>query len=128
MAKSDVRRYFEMAAEAAMSVKDNRTFFLGAVARRNDGVMVISRNGSTPYPNRSGHAETRLCKKLDPGTTVYVVRVRVIDGGYGMARPCVNCQKCMLSRHVKQVYYSINPDQFGIWDIKTDSDRVYSLN
>ncbi len=127
MARSDVIRYFEMAAKLALSPHDSRNFLLAAIAHRGDGTLVKSRNGSTSNPNRCGHAEFRLTKKLDPGTTVYVVRLRLLDKAYAMARPCVNCQKALLSRHVERVFYSINENQYGIWDVKKDTDKIYNL-
>lgn len=108
--------HFEMIAKLAASRQDERSFLLGAVGIRKDGVMVQATNGPSRLPCRLAHAEARLCRKLTPGSIVYVVRVRLADGKFGMARPCLSCQKILKSRGIKKVYYSINSTEYGVME------------
>lgn len=105
-----------MIAKLASSKEDERSFLLGAVGIRKDGVMVQATNGPSRLPCRQAHAEARLCRKLTPGSIVYVVRVRLADGKFGMARPCHSCQKILKSKGIKKVYYSINSFEYGVME------------
>jgi tRNA(Arg) A34 adenosine deaminase TadA len=106
--------YFEIAGKTAMSKNDSRSFILGAIAIRKDGVMVKALNSPTEMPNRQIHAEYRVSKKIDCGATIYVARIRLVDNKFGMARPCHNCMKILASKRVKKIYYTIDHDEFGI--------------
>ncbi len=99
--------YFDIALQAAASKDDNRNFRIGAVAIRSDGVVVKSSNGPTPEPCRHSHAEAKLCRKIDYGAIVYVIRLRR-DGTIGMSKPCPDCEKILRTRKVKKVYYTTN--------------------
>jgi len=107
--------YFEIAASMARSKEDGRSFLLGAIGIRSDGVMVKALNSISEVPNRRCHAEYRLASRLDYGATIYVARVKLIDQTFGMSKPCKNCQKMLASRKVKKVYYTISQNEYGIW-------------
>jgi cytidine deaminase len=108
-----VDRFFNLAREKALAGDTIRKYRLGAVGVRSDGATVTSRNLSTRVPEPKAHAESRLVKKLDCGSTVFVVRV-LSDESLTMARPCAHCQKAMRGRGVKKCYYSINDNEFGV--------------
>jgi cytidine deaminase len=103
----------ELAAEVADRFADvKRKAFVGAVAIRQDGVLVSSRNLSTIMPSMrvpSIHAERRVLKKAGIGAIVYVARVKR-DGTLALARPCPTCRAMLRSRRIKLVYYTIGPD------------------
>lgn len=105
--------YFEIAAKTAESKIDQRHFLLGAVAIRADGAIVKSLNRPCQNRNRLAHAEKLITRKLDYGSTVYVARVRLDNGTFGMARPCPDCLKAMISMNVKKIYYTISSIEFG---------------
>jgi len=108
--------YLEMAGRLAQSKDDGRSFLLGAVGIRGlDGVMVSAINSITERPDRKIHAEYRLCKKLTPRSIIYIARFKLDNTGFGMAKPCKNCQKVIRSRGVLRVYYTIDNETFGIW-------------
>jgi deoxycytidylate deaminase len=107
--------YFEMAGRMAISKQDRRTYLLGAIGVRGDGTMVRSMNSPSPIPNREIHAEYKLCRKLDHGATVYIARIRVGDGAFVNAKPCLACRKVLRSRRVKKVYYTIGENEYGIY-------------
>jgi tRNA(Arg) A34 adenosine deaminase TadA len=125
--KSKIFNYLEIAAMTAKSKEDKRSYLLGAVGIRNDGALVKALNSPTESPNRQCHSEYRLAKKLDRGATVYVARVRIDNGAFGMARPCPSCQKILTSRGVLKVYYSIDKNTYGVWSVKDNTDKTFNF-
>lgn len=99
---------------------DNRTFLLGSVGVRNDGVLVSARNIAAPDCAPNHHAETRLARKLTPGSTVWVSRVARRDGKWALARPCPGCERRLRAAGVLRVVYTIAPDEWGVIDLKGD--------
>ena len=125
-----IENYFKLAAECAISENDinkTRHFRLGCVGIRSDGAIVKSNNSSSISPNRTIHAEYKLCRKMDKGGEIFVCRVKYNGGFYGMARPCIACQKLIISKNISKVYYTINDMQYGIYFPKLDLDKVYNL-
>lgn len=105
---------FKKAGEVACSKEDARTFWLGALGIRSDGATVVAKNGPAPDRTRKVHAEYRLQRMLDVGSTVYVARIKP-SGGFGKAAPCQACRKALKHRGVKKVYYTISNNEYGIW-------------
>ena len=60
----------------------------------------------------NSQSEARLCRKLDKGATVYLVRLTK-DGVWNQSKPCPLCIKTMRRARVKKVYYATGPNQ---WD------------
>ena len=58
------------AANIARKRKDQRSFLVGAIGKRSDGVLVCAYNGAAQDKCATIHAEVRLCSKLDVGATV----------------------------------------------------------
>lgn len=113
--RNKIFNYFEIAAKTASSKNNERAFILGAIGLRgSDKVLVKSLNAPTTMPDRTAHAEARLCKKLDYNSTVYVARVRLCDGTPAIARPCQSCMKTLISKKVKRVYYTISEKEYGV--------------
>lgn len=103
-----------MACRAAKEGRDlRRQFFLGAIGLRNDGVMVESCNVSAQLQAPTHHAETRLARKLTPGSTVWVARVSKLTGGWALAKPCPNCERRLRLAGVDRVVYTIGDDEYG---------------
>lgn len=92
---------------------DGRTYRLACTGQRADGTLVYARNGHAVYPTPGGHAEARLCRKLDLGSRVCVARVRR-DGLIGMAMPCRSCATRMRARGVIECCYTISDTEYGI--------------
>ncbi len=116
-----MHKLIKLAAEIAIPTKDNdqRHYWLGAVGKRSDGVIVSARNGSVVISNSSiattfpqAHAEYRCIKKMDSGGIVYVARV-LRNGQLGLSKPCKDCEGSMRARGIKKVCYSINDDEYG---------------
>lgn len=116
------KKMLAMAAESSARMLDkridNRTFLLGAVGVRNDGVIVESRNIAAFDAEPKAHAEMRLTRKLTPGSTVWVARTSRKNGSWAMARPCPDCERRMRGIGVVRVVYTIGPDEWGILDLK----------
>lgn len=106
--------YLNIAAKVAKG-GERRNFFLGAVGVRSDGAMVYSFNSPTQFPCKAAHAEHRLAKKLDAGSTVYVARVS--NGQFAMSRPCASCMTILRNKRVRRIYYTIAPDEFGVINV-----------
>lgn len=115
---SSDKKMLAMAARAAMLGQfrphERRQFILGAVGVRNDGVLVESRNIASPIPAPEHHAETRLARKLTPGSEVWVARVSKRTGGWAMAKPCPNCERRLRLAGVERVVYTIGDDEWGV--------------
>lgn len=109
--------FFEMAGKLTSSKEDNRRYLIGAVAIRKDGALVSAVNSCSQIPDRHVHAEYRLALKMDQGSTVYVARVRLLNGEFAMARPCFECRKILTGKRVKRVYYTISNNEYGVLDI-----------
>lgn len=105
-----------LAAGVAISKDDRRTFRLGAIGMRSDGVLVSALNGPTKIPCPGGHAEARLSLKLTFGATVWVARV-IADGKLALARPCKTCMCRLRSKRVSRIVYTISDDEYGVIDI-----------
>lgn len=125
--------YLKMAAKIAVPTDENdpRSFWLGAIGIRSDGVMVSSKNGAVFYTSSSKrkiipgtHAEVRCVYKCDKGSTIYVARVARGTRQLAMSRPCRTCQSVLKSKKVAKVYYTINNHQYGIWYPDRDTDFV----
>ena len=108
-----VNKYFQIAQQIASKKDDRRQYRLGAVGVRSDGAMVMATNVPCQHPQRHAHAEARLTRKLDHGSSVFVVRV-LKDGTMANARPCDNCQKAMRGRGVKNCFYTISNLEYGV--------------
>lgn len=109
--------YFEVARKLAAERKGNKSFLLAAIGHRADGAWVSATNSISQVPDRHLHAEKRVVKKLDQGATVYVARIRLLDGEFAMARPCPDCYKALQSRKVKRVFYTIDAKSYGVIDL-----------
>lgn len=112
--------YLHAAGVAAnRQASDPRCHCLGAVAIRNDGAVVRSRNGFGRNRIPSVHAESRILRKLDVGSIVFVARVRR-TGFYGLARPCSSCLLGLFMKGVKEVYYTTDTQgEYGCIDLET---------
>lgn len=114
MGTRECYRYFEIAKDSAICKEkiDYRNFMIGAVGIRADGAIVRARNSADRAYCPTGHAEAKLVKKLDKGAVVFVCRVRK-SGEFGLAKPCKSCETILRNKGIKEVYYSINDDEFG---------------
>lgn len=117
--------FFEMAARAATSKNDRRAFFIGAIGIRSDGTVVKAFNSPAENRNRCIHAEYRLSKKLDYDADVYIARVRMDDYEFGMARPCISCQKTLRTKKVRRIYYTIDKNRYGMINFNDNLEKIY---
>ena len=114
---------------------DPRSFWLGCIGLREDGVLVAAKNGSVAFTTTvenyqlvpSSHAEGRVLRKLGKNGTIYVARVSKKDRTLAMARPCGMCQVRLKAFNVKRVYYTINSEQYGVWMPDSDTDRIHKV-
>ena len=109
---SYVRRMLKVAAQISRLKKDDRQYFLGAVAERSDGTYVFSYNGCPPELCPQHHCEFRLTRKLDRGAAVYLSRTTA-NGEWANSSPCRGCRTAMKSVKVKKVYYTVGPQEYA---------------
>jgi tRNA(Arg) A34 adenosine deaminase TadA len=115
----------KIAGKIAVPQCDNdlRTFWLGAVAVRQDQVVVKSKNGSarpdmkenagfTPAPD--AHAEARVLNKAGKNATICVARISRLTGQYAMSRPCCYCMAKMKAYKVRTCYYTVDSKSYGV--------------
>lgn len=122
--------YFNMAAKIA-NFEDDRTFTLGAIGIRTDGVLVNARNGnsfSTKFPifrrDVKSHAEGRILRKLDSGSIIYITRIKN-DNSFGLSKPCSGCSCLIKAKKIEKVYYTIDDDTFGLWLPRQNKNYIY---
>ncbi len=111
------KRMLSLAASVASEGnlrQDNRSFLLGAVGMRNDGVLVSARNIAATDVTPDAHAEARVVKKITCDSTVWVARVGKGTGCWALARPCIKCQRRMKTAGVRKVVYTIGPNEWGV--------------
>lgn len=101
-------KYLELAAQVSRLKDDDRTYFLGAVGIRKDGVIVCAANGNPKEPEPEHHAEARLLRKLGKCGIVFVART-LADGTWAMARPCVHCRIRLYNFETQRIYYTVRP-------------------
>lgn len=106
----------QVAQQSNINVPQRRKAVMGAVGLRNDGTLVTSSNGPSPFPGESHHAEARVVRKLDRGSEVWVARVKR-DGTWGMAKPCPSCERRLRSSRVTRVVYTIDADNYGVMEL-----------
>lgn len=111
----DPWRYLKLAAEVANLKDDQRSFRLGAVGIRSDGVLVAAYNGPSFQKTAALHAEARLTRKMDYHGVVYVARTKA--EGLGLARPCASCQRALRRKRVRRVYYTISSEEYGVLEL-----------
>lgn len=116
-----------MAAERAVGSRvDFRRHRVGCVIARDDGALVSSRNGTARKErNPSGHAEARCAKKADKNSVAYVARVKK-DGTLGCARPCKSCRIKLRSRGVREVFFTIGPNEWARMHLTDESEYSWS--
>lgn len=109
--------------KAAKLAEDSvcRRYRHGAIIVKNGAVISTGINRSvnnpfqvqSPETQSSIHAEVAAlnsCRKTDlTGATIYIARI-CKDGSQAMSKPCMNCQKALIARGVKKVYYTIDSE------------------
>ncbi len=117
-----------MAAQQAVPNRkdDLRNALVGCVIRRDDGVLVSARNGSSRGARSpDSHAEARCARKADVNSVAYVARV-LRDGTVGCARPCKSCRVRMRSRGVRDVMFTVGPNSWGRMRLHDESECVWT--
>lgn len=103
----------ERAIGLSLYGQEDRKFRLAAIGVRKDGCFVFSTNGGVKGAQApSAHAESRVSRKVDVGSIVYVART-LKDGKIAMAKPCQGCVSAMKNRGVYKCYYTISDDEYG---------------
>ena len=101
---------------ASTKYNPTKRYQMACIARRTDGTIVSSINHSQPHRQWSHHAEARVLRKCDIGATLYIARVLKRDRNlWALSSPCSRCRKLIEHKHIKEVYYTIAPNEYGCW-------------
>jgi tRNA(Arg) A34 adenosine deaminase TadA len=110
MKKSTSAR-FNQAAMVALARSSGKSLH-GAVALRADGKLVYAHNGGQKTPTPAHHCEARLCRKLTPGSTIWLVRV-TREGRWADSTPCRHCMGRLQAAQVDVVYFTTGPTTYA---------------
>ena len=114
-------RLLRKAILIAQESDEQKQFFFGCVAKRNDGAVVYSVNHCVRAEKvPSHHAEARAVRKCDVGAILYVARVLRDRVTPATAKPCKFCQAFIKNKGIKKVYFTIDSIQYGIWNVEED--------
>lgn len=110
---------------AAEDSNPRKNFLLGAIALRRDGATVFSCNSTVPeHPTPSAHAEVRVLRKSGSKAILWVARVLKDRKTWAMARPCKLCRASLINKEAIRVYYTIGPNEYGVWEPSGISDVI----
>jgi len=113
-----IKEMIRLAADFAKSGDPKRSYFLGAIGVRSDGVVVMARNDMIQTPEPSAHAEARLVRKLGKDASmVVVVRVMKGSGQLAMAKPCKHCRTALKNYRVKKVYFTADNGKLSVFEM-----------
>jgi hypothetical protein len=112
------RNFETLAGYAVPNTARETNYYVVAMGIRDDGARVFATNGHVCVPKcerlvvKVAHAEQRLLRKLDMGSTVYVARLRK-DGSFGNAKPCSTCRRMLRSKRVTRAFYTLSDTEYG---------------
>jgi hypothetical protein len=107
-------KYLKLAADVSRLKDDHRTYFLGGIGIRRDGVLVAACNGNPRFPTPAHHCEYRLARKLGKQGVVFLARTSAL-GTWCMAKPCKDCQGRLRASMVRKVYYTVDVGTYACW-------------
>lgn len=107
--------------------RTGKGFTLAAVGIRSDGATVLSVNGWNTDVEPKHHAEGRVSRKLDVGSTLYVARIKK-NGTVAMSKPCPACQVLLRARGVTWVHFTIDEESWGTLNLKTGLEKIRTSN
>lgn len=112
-------KLLKKAAHLAGTNKDIKNFYMACVAVRKDGAIVTGINhcvSGQRIPEH--HAEARALRKAGVGAVLYVARVLKVDKKtWANSKPCAYCRYKIRSQGVIRVYYTIGPNEWGVWNV-----------
>lgn len=84
--------------------------------------------------NYNIHAEMDAIERLPAGVDpsrckMHVARIRLLDLEPRIARPCIICENVLYRFGIRKIYYTLDPESYGIMSIKRSGvtrDRVFS--
>ena len=105
-----------LAWDIAAELRDSKQqYLLAAIGFHKNKLYVATNKCNRSYERMSkAHAEQRLLRKA-PCRVIYVARATRSDT-WAISKPCPECQKFINNkRSVEKVYYTIGPNEYGIW-------------
>ena len=100
-----------------LALKNNRSYHLAAILRRNGHVVRIGENTSKTHPRfrrqysdgtwaSHMHAEMNVLRFAQPGDELEVLRFKKCGHDWTMAKPCQLCMEHIRSAGIKKVRYT----------------------
>lgn len=107
-------KMLERAIGLSFTGSEERKYKFGAICERTDGAVVTATNGGVAGERTpAAHAESRISRKADVGSIVYVARTLRGSGAVALARPCARCVSALKNRGVSKCYYTITAYEYG---------------
>ena len=101
---------------ATSKYNPTKRYQIACIAKRADGTIVYSINHCEPNRQWAHHAEARVLRKCDVGATLYIARVLKRDRKeWALSSPCPRCRKLIEHKKIKEVFYTIAPNEYGCW-------------
>lgn len=114
----------EIAKKIAQANDQYPKWPMGAVVSKGGAIQAVGWNVKKSDPtfldnhsNCSIHSEITALRQMKfqaRGCTMFVAR-RCKGGGYGLAKPCANCQEVIVGSGIKKVHFTIDNNTVGIW-------------
>jgi deoxycytidylate deaminase len=130
---NQLRCAFKLAQQQEISHK----FYICAIICNKNQFISVGFNSMKTHSRakkigRTIHAELSCLIKSDGSKLDNSIMV-IARAGYksrskpAICKPCINCQELILSSGVKSVYYTIDCNTVGHWDVKNDKTRTISI-
>ena len=127
----------ETAAKIAREIDNGMRSSHCALACNKRKVLSVGINSRQTHPQATRtergqklHAEVAAIiganREALRGSTLYVVRTgKANSQSMRMSKPCVGCQGAIIKAKIKAVYYSIDENNIGHWDVRHDKWRQF---
>lgn len=128
----------QSAIALARKVRHDNPWHLAAIAKRGHRTIGYGWNSYQTHPKSTApfhrlHAEMDCILSSDRdhliGSTLYVARVGY-DGRKEvlLASPCNWCRMMIVRAGIRKVYYTIDKNRIGIWDVANDTETIIYTN
>lgn len=129
----------DTAAKIAREIDNGMRSFHCAITCDKRKILSVGINSRQTHPKaprtergQKLHAEVAAIiganREALRGSVLYVVRVGKSNSqSMRMSKPCVSCQAAIIKARIKTVYYSIDENNIGHWDVRRDKWKRLKL-
>lgn len=122
--KSMLPKFLNLAIKLAQTNEYYPKWPMASILVKGGSVQAVGFNKLKNSPLRSTsvcvgistHAEIDSIRRIKEikGMTLYLARINK-NLKPALAKPCINCQKMLSLREIKQVIFTIDSNTFGVW-------------